>query len=434
MRLVVLGGLIAACHGGNKATGDASGSAGGDAPPTADAAPDAVDATPRGLITVTVYGDGVDRNPGTPVPGANVYFVEPDQTVTEVVTGTDGIATALEPDNTTVWIVHHESSIGYYIETYEGVLIGDSIIGGNPTPLGPDTVVGNAYVAFPSFSDSTSYKLTLSCTAGYSPSSSSPIAPNFVACPQEMTANAVVTATDSTGNFAYTSASNVDLTAHTSSATALVLPAFQPGATITVAFTNLPSTMGESSAQLTAFYMNGTDPTILQNVALNEGTLTDTMTGSASIAPVGDHTRVGGLVYIGANAYTEKYDGPAAALLSNVNIDASTMIHPAKLWQYDPAAKTISWFQESYGVDPTVVQSYLSWNAPNSVAWNLTAPYSGGPVLTLPPIPPVLTGLIQSPSAAYREIDLTSYAGKTYHDAIVGHVGTTPSWRIGVQP
>jgi hypothetical protein len=410
------------------ATTDASGSAG------TDAAFDAVDATPRGLITVTVYGDGVDGNPGVPVPGANVYFVEPDGTITEVVTGTDGIATAVEPDNTTVWIVHHEGSTNLYVETYEGALIGDSLIGGNPTPLGPDTVMGNAYIAFPSFNDSTSYKLTLSCTGGYTPGSSSPIAPSFVACPQEMAANAVVTATDSMGNFAYTSATNVDLTAHTSSATALALPAFQPGSTIAVTVTNLPSTMGESSAELTALYTNGMDPTILQNVALNEDTLTDTMTASASIAPVGDHTRVGGLLYIRANEYAVRYDGPAAARLSSVTIDASMMVHPAKMWQYNPATKTISWLQESYGVDPTVVESYLSWNASPSIAWSLTAPYSGGPALTLPPIPPVLTGLMQSPSDAYREIDLTSYAGKTYHDAIVGHVADAASWRTGVQP
>ena len=433
MRFVVVGGLIAACHGGNPATGDASGSAGGDATTMVDAAPDTVDATPRGLITVTVYGDGLDGNPGQPVAGAHVYFVEPDGTVTEVLTGTDGIATTTEPDHTTVWIVHRESSISYYIETYEGVQIGDSIIGGNPTPLGPDTIAGTAYVSFPAFSDATSYQLTLSCSAGYTPSSASPIATNFLPCPEEMTATAVISATDSQGNLGYTTATGVDLTAHTSSATALALPAFRPASTISVTFTNLPSALGESSAQLYARYSLGTDPTMLQDIQVNEDTLTDTMTAANPIAPVGDHTQVTGQVYLGASTYTERYNGPSAGMLANVTIDASTMVHPVMTtWQYDSATKTISWLEYAFGVDPTVVQSYLDWNAGTSVAWRLTAPYAGGPALVLPPIPPTLASLFGSPSDAYAEVDTIAYTGKTYHDVLIRQVADAQSWQSGV--
>jgi len=406
-----------------------------DAAHDAASAVDTIDATPRGLITVTVYGDGVDRNPGSPVPGANVYFVEPDHTVTNITTGMDGVATAQEPDNTTVWIVHRDGSSSYYIETYEGVLIGDSITGGDPTPLGADTVVGAAYVAFPSFSDATTYKLAVSCVGGYTPGSSSPIAPNFVACPKETTANAIVWATDSMGNLGYTTATGVDLTAHTSASTALTLPAFQPGSTIGVTFTNLPSSMGESDADIYARYTSGTDPTILQNVELRENTLTDTMTASDSIAPFGDRTRVQGLVYISAYAYAYNYDSTTAGLQSSLTIDASTMVHPlvAHTWLYDSASTSITWTQLAFGVDPTVVQSYMSWNLGPSVAWRLTAPYAGGPSLPLPLIPSALASLMSSPSdAVYKEVDLTSYAGEVYHDVVVGHVAGAASWRIGV--
>jgi len=396
--------------------------------------PDAVDAAPRGTITVTVYGDGVDRSPGMPVPGASVYFVEPDNTTTAITTGSDGVATAQEPDNTTVWIVHHDSSTTYAIETYEGVQIGDSITGGDPTPLGPDTDAGTAYIAFPSFSDATLYNLALSCTSG-TRASTSPIAEDFVACAQEMTANAVVWATDAEGNLGYTSAANVDLTAHTSSGSALALPAFQPGATIGVTFTNLPSAMGQSNANIYARYTTGTDPTILQSIELDEETLTDTMSASGPIAPVGDHTRVLGVVYIGANVYAYNYDGTTASQLANVTIDASAMVHPAATWQYDAATSSVTWTQEPIGVDPTVVQSTMSWNGAMSVGWSLTAPYSGSPSVALPAFPSALASLALSPiQAGYRQVDLFSYAGKTYHDVVVGEVAGATSWHIGVIP
>lgn len=411
---------------------DASGPVGSDAAPMRDAAPDGVS---RGPITVTVYGDGVDRSVYMPVPGADVYFVEPDGTTTTVVTGTDGVAIAEEPNNTTVWVVHHDSSFSSSIETYEGLLIGDSLIDGNPAPEPADTLMGYAYVAFPSFSDATHYELNLSCASSPTPGSASPIAPGFVACPQEMAANAIVWATDSAGNLGYTSASGVDLTAHTSAGTALVLPAFQPGAMIGVTFTNLPSSMGESEADLYARYTRGADPVPVQNVTLRETTLTDTMTSSVAIAPVGDQTRVLGSVYIGANAYAFNYDVTLAGVQSSVTVDASTMVHPAKLWQYDAAAHAITWFQESIGVDPTVVESGLSWNGSVQVFWHVTAPYAGGPALTLPAFPSALASSMMPPDqASYRQVTLTSYAGKTYHDALVGHAAGAASWRTGVAP
>lgn len=431
MRLGVVVGLAAACHGGNPATTDAS-SPGGDAPPMIDAA---IDAIPRGTITVTVYGTGVDRNPGVPVPGATVDFVEPDQTTTTITTGNDGIATAQVPDNTTIWIAHHNGSSIYAIETYEGARIGDSIVGGNPTPLGPDQFAGAAYIAYPQFSDATSYTLVLSCTSGYTPNIPSPWAQNFYACPQEMTANAIVWATDSMGNLGYTSATGVDLTAHGTAGTAVALPAFQPGATVGVTFTNLPAALGETNADIYARYTMGADPIALQQVHLYEGTLTDTMTASTAIAPFGDRTRVFGSVYIAANAYEYNVDTTFAGLSSSVTIDASMMVHPAKTWQYDAPTNRVTWDQLGFGVDPTIVYSVMDWNAPTGIGWYLVAPYSGNPALPLPTPPADLATVLPSPSDALaRQVDMYSYAGKTYHDALLGQVSGASSWHIGVIP
>ena len=402
-----------------------------DAATMQDAAADAGNAVTRGTITVTVYADGVDGNPGAPLAGAHVYFVEPDNTTTTVLTGADGVATAQKPDNTTVWVVHRHGTTNFAIDTYEGLKIGDSIIDGAPIPPGPNTVVGTAYVAFPSFSDATLYNLSLSCTSGTA-ASLSPIAESFVACPQKMTANALMWATDSTGHLGYTSATDVDLTAHTSAGTAVVLPAFQPGATITVTLTNLPFSMGESQADLYVQYTKGTDPTIVQDVELREGTLTDTMTGSAPIVPFGDRTRVVGVVNIGRNTYAYNYDATTAALLSDVTIDANTMVHPASTWQYDAVTNSVTWSQLVSGVDPTVVRSVINWG---SVDWYLTAPYSGSPSLALPAFPSDLASLMSNPSnAAFKQINLTSYGGKVYHDVLVGNLGGAPSWTIGVGP
>ena len=429
MRVVVVLVLVAACHSNHPAMGDAQ-AGGSDATASPDGALDA----PRGTITVTVYGDGVDRGPGEIVPGADVYLVAPDGTTTHVTTDANGVATAQEPDDTTVWIVHQSISSSFSIETYEGVQIGDSIVGGDPVAPGSDTAVGTAYIAFPSFSDATVYKLALSCTSGAS-GNSSPLSKPFVACAQEMAANAIVWATDSMGNLGYTSASGVDLTAHTTAATALALPAFQPAASLGVTFTNLPFQLGESSSDMFARYTNGTDPTNLQVIELAEDTLTDTMTSSAPIAPFGDHTRVSGLVYVGAHGYALDYDGTTPALVSSVTIDASTMVHPAKTWSYDAGTSSITWTQLTIGVDPSVVQSSLSWNSDPFVSWHLTAPYSGGPSLALPAFPSDLSSLTRAPSdAAFKQVDLTSYAGKTYHDILLGQADGAPSWHVGVAP
>lgn len=431
MRAVVVVGLLGACHGSHPAAGDAA--ALGDTAVTRDAPPDMLDASTRGPITVTAYGNGIVGQAGNPAAGVNVYFVEPNGTVTNVVTGTDGIATALEPDDTTAWVVYRESSTDYYIDTFEAARIGDSMIAGDPTPLGPDTIEGQAYVAFPKFSDATSYLVHLSCTTG-TPTSSSPIGVGFVGCPQEMTANAVVTATDSGGNLAYTSATGIDLTAHTSSSTAISLSAFQAGSTIAVTFTNLPSTMGQSDADLYATYRLGTDPLALQDVELRGGTLTDTMTVSAAIAPVGDQTQVRGNVNIGRSAYAYTYNATTTGQLANVTIDASTMVHPVKSPLYDGATMSLTWTQDAFGADPTIVRPYFSWNLNGSVAWRLNAPYAGSPALALPTPPPAVASILGSPGEGFRQLDLLSYPGKTYRDVIDNQVSGAASWFTGALP
>jgi hypothetical protein len=301
--------------------------------------------------------------------------------------------------------------------------------------MGSNTIAGTEYVAFPSFNDATQYGIALSCVAGPGTTGGSPTPEYFLPCPQEMTANAIVWATDSMGNFGYTTATGVDLTAHTTAATALSLPAMQPGATIGVTFTNLPSVLGESDADLYASYTRGADPAVLQQVTLHEGTLTDTMTASASIAPFGDQTHLSGNVFISRSAYEYNYTATVAGLQSNVTIDASQMVHPSSAWSYDSASKSINWIELAVGADPTVVQSSLSTNLGPSVAWRLTAPYPGAPSLSIPPIPSDLASLIPAPAdAPFKEIDLTSYVGKTYHDAIVGNVAGAATWRTGVGP
>jgi hypothetical protein len=439
MRIALVVLLLAGCHGGHPATSDAAEPDGGADAPTA---PDALDApappdSARGTMTVTVYGDGADRGQGMPAPGADVFFVAPDQSATEVTTGADGIATAIEPDNTTVWILHHDGTDAYRVETYEGVQIGDSIIGGDPDAPGPDTFIGGAYFAFPTYADATLYHLELSCDPSGTASSSSPIEGSVVMCPQLTAADAIVWATDSQGNLGYTSATGVDLTAHMSAASALALPAFQPGATIGVTFTNLPASMGESHADLDARYTAGTDPTILQQVQLHEDTLTDTMTASGAIAPFGDHTRVIGQVYIERSAYAYTYDGTEAQLDANVTIDASAIVHPSKGLVYDSATSSLTWTQQAVGVDPTVVFAISTWRTTSdSVEWYVTAPYSGSPSLALPTPPSALASLISSmpTPAGSMQLDLTSYAGKVYHDVLVGQTDGAPSWFIGVGP
>lgn len=431
MRLVVVVGLVAACHGGQAAKSDAAGGAGGDA--MRDAARDVPDASDRGPITVTAYGDGIVGQAGTPAAGVNVYFVEPNGAVTNVVTGTDGVATALEPNNTTAWVVYRESSSNYYIDTFEAARIGDSMIVGDPTPQGPNTIAGQAYVAFGTFHDATSYMVHLSCTTG-SPTSSSPIGVSYVACPQEMAANAVVTAIDSGGNLAYTSATGVDLTAHSSSGTALALPAFQAGSTIAVTFTNLPSVMGESDADLYATYRSGSDPLPLQDVQLHEGTLTDTMTSAVAIAPVGDQTQVRGNVYIGRSAYEYTYNATTAGQLANVTIDASSMVHPVRTPQVDGVTMSLYWTQDTFGTDPTILRPYFAWNTGASVSWRLNAPYAGGPLLALPTPPTAISGILGSPSDGFRQLDVLSYPGKTYHDVINNQVTGAASWYTGALP
>ena len=111
------------------------------------------------------------------------------------------------------------------------------------------------------------------------------------------------------------------------------------------------------------------------------------------------------------------------------------MVHPAKGWSYDSATTSITWTQESIGVDPTVVQSVLAWNGGNLVTWELTAPYSGSASLALPTFPSDLLSLMYVPSdAVTKQVDLSAYAGKTYHDILLRQADGAPSWVVGVGP
>ncbi|HTR50065.1 MAG TPA: hypothetical protein VMJ10_05105 [Kofleriaceae bacterium] len=61
----------------------------------------------------------------------------------------------------------------------------------------------------------------------------------------------------------------------------------------------------------------------------------------------------------------------------------------------------------------------------------LTAPYSGASI-ALPAFPSQLSTLMFTPAQLeFLQVDLWSYAGKVYHDALVGQVGDAPSWHTG---
>src|SRR5438552_738586 len=107
MRVAVVVGLLVGCHSNHPATNDAPGGGGSDAAIASDAP------APRGTMTATVYGEGVFQPQGMPLAGVFVYFVEPDQTSTEIITGSDGVATMQAPDNTAVWIIRRRGSTNY---------------------------------------------------------------------------------------------------------------------------------------------------------------------------------------------------------------------------------------------------------------------------------------------------------------------------------
>ena len=424
--------LLAACHGHSS---QMSGDGGADGPGivadgAADGAPDA-GCTGCGPIQMTVYGENFGVDEGKTLSGIDVYFTAPDQTVQKVTTGPDGIALASAPPGTSVLVVRHPTQSSWELSLYAGLQPGDAITDGvvSVTPPGPDMQSGaTIYFSFPAFNDATSYYLRASCGGFLNNYTGDPIPWMPLQCPQYGSAVALVYATDSQGNLGYTTLANVDYNVHNGAANPVTMPAWQPGATLTTSFVNLP--MVSTNLELQTQYKLANDPTIFWNTDTYGGGPGPTQVMSVPVVPYGDHTRFSAqLQEAGHNIVFYLHEVDQAATTEQV--DVGTMIHPVTAGHYDPATDSLVWTASSTGVNPSIIMGGIGWRdlSGDNVAYSFYVPGGTTASLPIPKLPSALSQLAYVPSAISAfEIRMRSYVGKTYHDGLVGQVAGAVEW------
>ncbi|HUJ62738.1 MAG TPA: hypothetical protein VLX92_29750 [Kofleriaceae bacterium] len=424
--------VVAACHHGNPATPDASGGQDATAVDAAqDATTDSAGCVSCGAITVTVYGGVIVGRSGTLLANIPVYFVWPDQTTHEVTTGSDGVATAVAPDDTEVVIVYEQSSTAYAFDVYEGLLVGDSFVEGDPDPPGSGTVQATPYFTCPAWNDATTCIVRASCTGGTQGPPGAGLPADALGCAQFDAANAVAYATDSQGNMGYASLTGIDYATANGAANPVVFPAFQPAGTLGVTVTGLPAA-GNKDLELDGRYTIGSDPTILGSIDVSGGGASTTQSVTGAIPPFGDHTSILAHVTLESTSYSRiDYTQHLAQLVTTAPIDATQMVHPAFDSHWDSVKAVVSWLEDTaIGTDPTTVTASIAWMTSNgySVGMAIYAPHSTTSSIAIPKLPADYSQMATPLQVLVQQVTLQSFVGKTYHDGLVGQTGDAPLW------
>lgn len=430
MRSALLALLLVACKSSANQAPDASvapDSPSGDAPFDSNACGSC------GPITVTLYSYG--QSPPGPLVGADVYFIAPDHTYQEILTGSDGKAIATTPDGTEVMVDFKYPNSGRYLDVYPDLHVGDSLVIGDPNQPISTTNGAAIYIDYPTFNDATVYSAVAECTNGRTDTSANPIVVGtFLPCAAYQAAGIVITATDSQGNLGYTSISNIDFSTQNGPNNHVVMPAFQPAGTITTNLTNLPAV--STSDDVKTWFTLGNDPNDHAHFGytdLSGGSAGTVVTTTANTAVFGDTTHTSATISISGFAGL-LYEATASQLLSTVTIDGSTMPHPpiAQSGTYTAATQTVSWMEDAtIGQPATIVTAGVHWqtgNAAVSMGWR--AP--GGAPLTLPTLPSGLSAISYHPNTVvFGGVTMQTFIGKTFHDAELYDTAGAPAWLTG---
>ncbi len=359
--------------------------------------------------------------------GILVYVIAPDGTVQTSVTDAHGEASVDTAGDSTVMLQFADG-----LHAYVAVQPGDTVVDKHVLSCALDSSSAQAFVTFPAVPGATNYTLTGSCIGATGAGTA--FAPAYyTGCAQLHDATVVVTTTDiGLDHPYYTSIAHVDLAAHGDSAHALALPALVPFDPYPVTITNLPSQVLKLFGEATRF--SGPDPTALADASFTATLADSTGTGTALIAPVGDHTRLSAYLEVGPEApvtpalqYTQ-----TVATTPTGEIDASTMIRTATDYfpPLDTATLTQTW-TEWPGAAPTSLSVVASWTLSGyrGASMVVTAPYTG-PSFTLPALPPQLADLAPEPTSQWETFSITvkGYVGKTYRDVLGDTTSDAPLW------
>ncbi len=376
-----------------------------------------------------VYADGIDGNLGTPLGDARVYFIAPDGTSQLLITGVDGLATAISPAGTVVMIEHRDADLERFLYAYEEVMPNDTITNGAPATSSDDTCLpGASTVTFPAYAGATTYVVDASCSSGTrGPETTLPILCVIDDCPQLHAASLLVSAKDANGDaIGYASVTDIDLAQHLDASHPIAFPALQPAAPLTATITGLPATMG---MELTAWYLRANDPTHFSAIDVPGDISGTTATASAPVASFGDLTHAGAhfeLATFAALDYTVTFGQRESAIA----IDASTSVHPAHGTSYDNTAHTVTWLEGSEGTSTDAVASIaLRWTTTTGIDTTMLvlAPHGPLPTVVVPVLPPDLAAVL-APTVVQVGVTLRNYVGKTYRDVLVGNAGDAAIW------
>jgi len=366
-------------------------------------------------ITVTVYGDGTDAPAGQLVPNTKVYFTALDGTVTSTTTDANGVATATLPAATAI-VARNYNATNWSLTGFVGLVAGDSIVIGFTSPTSFSSL-GAITFDLPTDASATSYQMITSCSNG-GVGASSPISVTVTACPDQMSASAVVVALDAGGApVGYSSMTGLALPSLVN--TIVTMPAYQGTTTVNGAFTNLPA--ATTNLQWTTNYRKGTDPVVYGSSIVSSPVASTALNLSASIIGFGDRSHFSVKLTETGSAVVAFIQEPTT-IVSSFQLDASSTIHGATAAHYDQAHQTIAWTESATGADANFVDAALAWiHSGILVRYEFVAPRdASGASAAIPQLPAELSAIAYAPAeASYNGLTLGLYLGYLYHDVLV---------------
>lgn len=396
------------------------GGAGASTDPDAGRADAAIDGRP-GLVTVTVVGDFADfpTEPGAPLVGATVVFVDPGGAETAVATDASGRASAVVAPGAAVFVLRtREVGVGDHLGMFVGLEPGMDVTAGRPplSPVAPPPL-GSVRIVAPAVPGADFYTVGLACGVGQAAP-----APDFVVavqpCPATARSMILVSAFAGDGVLvSYGLARDVDLRA--AIGTTIDVPASQAPAIASAVYTSTPPEVVSVAVRQTARAGDVRSDSYAPAVAPGGAVVTVGL----PIAPIGDRTEVRTILAtpgaLGLVGWVRRYHGQRLA--TRVDLGA-TMLPFMTTPSVSLGARTAAWtLTGGSGRRPDLIVIRGHYLGPDDRAVELSIIGPGDRLhLTWPRFPAALAA-VTPPANAWAQVNEyygLDAVGRGYRDLI----------------